>query len=114
MNIRKSFSAMRRYSFIAMSMYVLLLLSAAVFAQTTISTGSIQGTITDPSGAVVSSARVTIRNRDTAKTAETTTSSSGTFASGALIPGNYVVRVQATGFRTLEMPVTVQVIPRLR
>ena len=48
MNIRKPFSAMRRYISIVMSVYVLLLLSAAAFSQTTISTGSIQGRLPIP------------------------------------------------------------------
>src|SRR6266446_2242067 len=38
-------------------------LSPGILAQTTISTGSIQGTVTDPSGAVVSGAKITITNK---------------------------------------------------
>ena len=98
-----------RYTSLALSLLVLLLSSVAVLAQTTISTGSIQGTITDPSGAVVSGAKVTIRNRGTDQNSITATNSSGTYASGALTPGNYVVRIEASGFRTVEIPVTVQV-----
>src|SRR5208282_4187005 len=33
----------------------------------------------------------------------------GTYSSGALIPGIYVVRVEASGFKTTEVPVNVQV-----
>src|SRR5205823_2387694 len=84
-------------------------LATACLAQTTISTGSIQGTITDPSGAVVGGAKVSIRNRGIGQSIETTTTSSGTYASGALIPSPYLVRVEAKGFRTVELPVTVQV-----
>lgn len=80
-----------------------------MFAQTTISTGSIQGTVTDPSGALVNGARVTIRNRGTGQTSELITNSSGAYASGALTPGNYLVQVEATGFSTVQMAVTVQV-----
>jgi len=86
-----------------------LLFSVAALAQTTISTGSIQGTVTDPSGALVSGARVTIRNQSTAQGAQQTTNASGVFASGALIPGGYVVQVEATVFSTEQMRVTVQV-----
>ena len=78
-------------------------------AQTTISTGSIQGTITDQSGAVVSGAKVGITNKRTGQTLSVTTTSSGTYASGALNPGEYRVRVEAKGFKTSEAPVTVQV-----
>src|SRR5438105_11446479 len=103
-------SAVRRFGWIACAAAVFsLLLLPSLFAQTTISTGSIQGTITDPSGAVVSGARVTIRNRATEQTITTTTNSAGTYTSGALIPGDYVVRIEGSGFKTVEIPVTVQV-----
>ncbi len=78
-------------------------------AQTTISTGSIVGTVTDPSGAVVSGAKVTITNKGTGQVVTTTTTSTGNYASGALIPGDYTVRVEAAGFKTTQMQVVVQV-----
>jgi Carboxypeptidase regulatory-like domain len=78
-------------------------------AQTTISTGSIQGTIVDQSGAVVSGAKVTITNKSTGRVITVTTTSAGAYASGALTPGNFTVRVEAAGFKTSEMPVTVEV-----
>jgi hypothetical protein len=82
---------------------------AGLFGQTTISTGSIQGTVTDPSGAVVGGATVTISNKATGQSIVTSTTSSGTYASGALIPGNYVVKIEAKGFKTVQMPVVVEV-----
>src|SRR3954470_21577962 len=88
---------------------IVLGLSPTALAQTTISTGSIQGTITDQSGAVVSGAKVAITNKGTGQTLSVTTTSSGTYASGALNPGEYRVRVEAKGFKTSETPVTVQV-----
>ena len=91
MNIRALYSFAKRHILVVMSLCLLLPLTTVTFAQTTISTGSIQGTITDPSGAVLSGAKVVIRSKDTGQTAESTTTSTGTFASGALIPGNYVV-----------------------
>src|SRR6202049_1924522 len=87
----------------------LLLISVGVFAQTTISTGSIVGTVTDPSGALVSDAKVHITNKGTGQVMTTTTTSSGTYASGALNPGGYTVRVEGTGFKTTELSVEVQV-----
>src|SRR6202041_3379041 len=78
-------------------------------AQTTISTGSIVGTVTDPQGAVISGARVTITNKGTQQTITTNTTSAGTYASGALIPGDYVVRIEAQGFTSVDLPVVVQV-----
>jgi hypothetical protein len=86
-----------------------LLLSSAAFAQTTVAQGSIQGTVTDPSGAVVGGAKITISNKATGSVSTTTSSGSGTYNSGGLIPGDYVVRVEAAGFKTSELPVVVQV-----
>jgi len=83
--------------------------SPVAIAQTTISTGSIQGTITDPSGATLGGAKVTITNKGTGQVISVTTTSAGAYASGALIPGDYSVRVSAQGFKTSEVPVTVQV-----
>src|SRR5438105_14282923 len=67
-----------------------VLLSAIPFvAHATISTGSLQGTITDPQGAVLSGARVIVTNRGTGQKLEFTTSGTGAFATGALSPGDY-------------------------
>src|SRR6202044_3652698 len=78
-------------------------------AQTTISTGSIQGVVTDPTGAVVSGAKISINNKATGRVITSTTTSAGTYGSGALIPGDYTLRVEAQGFSTSELAVIVQV-----
>ena len=91
------------------ALVAVLLVASPVFAQTTISTGSIVGTVTDPSGAVVSGAKVTITSKATAQVSTTTTTSTGTYASGALAPGDYLVRIEGQGFKTAEVAVTVQV-----
>jgi Carboxypeptidase regulatory-like domain/TonB-dependent Receptor Plug Domain len=90
-------------------MLVLACLLTCAAAQTTIATGSIQGTVTDPSGAVVPNAKVTITNLDTNQMRETTTSSSGNYSSGSLLPGNYGVKVEAAGFSPVDTHVTVQI-----
>jgi hypothetical protein len=78
-------------------------------AQTTISTGSIQGTVTDPNGAVVPGATVTITNKATGQSSKLTSSSTGIYSSGALVPGEYEVRVEAKGFQTQVLTIPVQV-----
>src|SRR3989442_13689696 len=78
-------------------------------AQATISTGSVQGAIVDPKGAVVVSARVTITNKDTGQKLESEVTSAGTYNSGPLPPGRYVVRLAAQGFKTVEQTVGVAV-----
>src|SRR5438105_2263310 len=86
-----------------------LLSAIPVVAQATISTGSIQGTITDPQGAVVTGAKVIVANRGTGQKVTFNTSSTGAFTTGALIPGDYLVRIEAPGFESAEKPVVVQV-----
>jgi hypothetical protein len=80
----------------------LLLPCVRTIAQTTIGTGSIVGTISDQSGAVIDGARVTIKNAATGQIIEVTTNASGSFNSGALIPGDYTVHIVAKGFRSVE------------
>jgi Carboxypeptidase regulatory-like domain len=86
-----------------------MLLCAGLWAQTTVATGSIVGTVTDPSGAVVSGARVSIANTATGQTIEVKTNSSGSYASGALVPGAYKVQITAKGFRTVSTTTNVLV-----
>ena len=81
----------------------------SAFAQATQSTGSIQGTVTDPQGGVVAAAKVTVTNKGTGQATPVPVSSAGTYNSGQLNPGTYVVRVEATGFQTAQVTVQVQV-----
>jgi Carboxypeptidase regulatory-like domain len=83
--------------------------SALLFAQTTVGTGSIVGTVTDQSGAVVSGAKVTITNQATGQRSDVTSNSSGAFNSGALSPGTYQVQITSKGFSSLMTAVTVLV-----
>ncbi len=62
--------------------------------------GSFQGTVTDPSGAVVPDAKVTLTNTDTNNSRETTTSGAGTYAFPSLAPGHYTFKVEKPGFKT--------------
>src|SRR5580700_3116613 len=86
-----------------------LLAATPLRAQSTVATGNVQGTLSDPSGAVVEGAKITIKNKDTGNTVSTVTSSAGTYNSGTLVPGNYSVRADAAGFKTVEEGVIVRV-----
>jgi hypothetical protein len=90
-------------------MLCVLACAALMLAQTTISTGSIQGVVTDPTGVVVSGAKISINNKATGRVIQTTTTSAGVYASGALTPGDYTLRVNAPGSSTSELAVSVQV-----
>lgn len=84
-------------------------LTPSLIAQSTVGTGSIVGTVSDPTGAVISGAGVTVTNVATGQVIIVTTNSSGSFNSGALIPGNYKTLVSAKGFKPAEAAVTVLV-----
>jgi len=103
-------SGQRNVGWFAITALLVLMFSAPfALAQSTISTGSIQGTVTDPSGAVVANATVTITNTGTAQKIVRTTNETGAYSSGPLSTGQYVVRVEGKGFQTVETPVHVQV-----
>src|SRR3954462_8928907 len=87
----------------------LLCASPILLAQSTTSSGSIQGTITDPQGAVVPAAKVTVVDEASGQSKNLQVSNSGTFNTGPILPGRYVVKATATGFGTVEQSVTVQV-----
>ena len=67
-------------------------------------TGTIQGTVTDPSGAVVTSASVTATNVATGAETARKTSEAGVFVLPLLPAGEYTVTVKATGFQNLTQP----------
>jgi hypothetical protein len=81
--------------------FALLVSASTVFAQTG-GTGSIQGTVTDPSGAVVSGAAVDADNNATGIKTDTVTTDAGVFVLPQLLPGTYTVTVTATGFESLK------------
>src|SRR6202140_1106933 len=83
--------------------------SSLLFAQTTVGTGSIQGTVTDPSGAVVSGAKVVVINQGTGQTQTLTTNAAGSYSSQALDPGQYKLQVSAKGFSSVSEVVPVEV-----
>src|SRR5215831_4519747 len=64
---------------------------------------SIRGLVTDPSGASVPGANVTIRNTATNETRTTTTNDSGFYAFPSVIPGTYDVTVTVSGFKKAEV-----------
>lgn len=92
-----------------LAVFITILFCLSLTAQTTISTGSIQGTITDQAGAVVPGASVMIKNKATGQSLIVTTSSAGAYASGALTPGQYSVHIEAKGFKVTEASITVEV-----
>jgi outer membrane receptor protein involved in Fe transport len=60
--------------------------------------GTIVGTVTDPSGAAVASANVSIKNTATGVERSVSTNSDGLYVAPNLVPGSYEIQVTATGF----------------
>jgi hypothetical protein len=87
----------------------LSLAAPTVYAQATVSTGSIQGVVLDPKGATVSSASITVTSKATGAKQLVSVTGSGDFNLAGLAPGAYVMRVEAVGFKTVERTVIVQV-----
>ena len=62
-------------------------------------TGTITGTITDPSGAVIPKAQVVVRDEGTNATREAQSNGAGDYTVALLPPGRYSVTVESKGFR---------------
>ena len=62
---------------------------------------TISGTVTDPSGAVVPGAQVTVRETSTGAVARATSDGAGQYVVPFLLPGDYTITVKAAGFKTL-------------
>jgi hypothetical protein len=73
-------------------------LSALIFAQT--DTARVIGTITDPTGAIITGASVTVTDPATGRVVKATTDASGAFAINALPVGKYHAEISDTGFKT--------------
>ena len=78
----------------------LLTVSTFCFAQET--TGSLQGTVKDPSGAVVPNAKVSVSTANLVGGKSTVSDGKGFYHFSSLPPGAYVVRVEAKGFEALK------------
>src|SRR6266566_2944108 len=77
-----------------------LLLCLPLFSQG--NAGRIMGTVTDQSGGVVSGATVTVIDTDRGVTKTLMTNDAGEYNAPNLTPGNYKVRAESKGFKTIE------------
>ncbi len=92
-------AVMRTISVILKLSLACLLLSLPAAAQTS-TTGVVQGTVTDPQGAVVSSAEVKLLDPTTNRSQVERTNNDGLYVFVNVPPGIYTVTVAKTGFRT--------------
>jgi hypothetical protein len=68
------------------------------------STASLSGNVTDPSGAVLPQAKVTIHNVATGVNRVVTADAAGNYSAPSLQPGQYMVTIQAAGFADYKVP----------
>jgi Carboxypeptidase regulatory-like domain len=99
---------MKKFTKMLLVGLAIFMAQVAIQAQTT--TGSLSGTITDPSSAVVPGATVTVVNTATGAERSAIASSEGTFDFQALQPGTYRITVEAKGFsKAVARDITVSV-----
>lgn len=74
-----------------------------------LTTGDITGTVSDPTGAVVANAKVTLRSVESGATQVRSTNAQGTYRFPLLSPGSYSVSVSAPGFQSIEKTASLSV-----
>jgi hypothetical protein len=86
----------------------LLTVLVTLLSSTWLYASTVSGTVKDPSGAVIPSARIEITGGDLAQPVQLTTDEVGEFSSPNLKPGTYVLRVTHDGFEALEKTIDVR------
>ncbi len=84
----------------AILLTVLFSLMGGVVAHAQVTGATLSGTITDPSGGTITGAMVSVRNTATGVSRDATSDSAGLYTVSNLVPGDYEVRITATGFST--------------
>jgi hypothetical protein len=89
---------MRQYHRLYLAAFLALLVAVPAYAQKI--TGTIRGAVTDPTGAIIQGAKVTVKNEDTGLTRSGTTTSAGIYSFAELPVGSYRVEVEHPGFKS--------------
>jgi len=93
----------KRALLVSLAFFVLMFGVAVKNARGQAVYGTVVGTVTDPQGAGVVGAKVTVTSIEKGSVDETTTNESGNFTVGHLIPDNYKIRIEATGFKAYDI-----------
>ena len=99
----------RSWVFLPVSVAALLLMLLPFRVQAQTDTGSIAGTVTDPTGAMIPGSTVTATNTDNGLRLTAVSDSVGQFSILAVPRGNYAVQASANGFETSSVKVVVTV-----
>jgi len=98
---RFSHSTPRVFLFVAFLALAVFLVPHSLFAQTA-STGTVEGVVTDPSGAAVVEAGVNLVDTSTGISRAAATNESGRFFYANVVPGKYALTITKSGFRVLK------------
>ncbi len=96
-------SALRRFTQIAVVTVFALACVMSAHAQGGQTTGGVRGIVTDPNGAVVPGARITISSETLNYRNDTTTTSEGEYEFRDVLPGEYQITIEAANFKTLTL-----------
>ncbi len=99
---------LHRAGTILLALLFLTFFTVGAWTQSIVS-GEINGTVTDPSGAVVPGASVTLKSNDTGATQTATTNGTGAYRFPFLKPGSYTVSINQSGFQKVVQTVQVSV-----
>jgi hypothetical protein len=86
------------------ALFLILFITLAALPQAQVSTGDVKGRVTDPSGAVVPGASITVTNVETGVSRTTTTLAIGEYRILVLLPGMYSIKIEAPGFAPQTRP----------
>src|SRR5580658_2676847 len=106
--VHQQWSTLYSYKLTVLVLVFSLMGISSLQAQTS-TTGNIAGIVTDPTGAVVPGASVTLRNLDTGNSTSKTSNAEGSYNFALLAPGNYSLSANAAGFQGIVQKVTVAV-----
>lgn len=83
---------------------ILVVMTFVFSAQAQVTTGTVRGVVTDPQGAVVPNAKITLTRKSTNETKTATSSGSGNFEFTSLSSGeDYSILIEAPNFKTLTL-----------
>ena len=103
--VRRTFELLRRCSVsLACFIFGLVLVTSTAASLSAQTAGQITGHVSDPSGAAVPSATITLKNVATSAVRTTVTTAAGDYTFGAVPPGVYDVQAAKSGFKTATTP----------
>src|SRR5271168_4292069 len=98
MEFQKRRQAMKKWLVSRIWLVLACLLALAGIAQAQVPTGTVNGIVTDPKGAVLVGARGVLQNSAQGVSRETVTNTDGVYVFSDLPPGSYELKVEHTGF----------------